>query len=61
MARAARPPSGMAAGALSVLAGFVSPGESAEEAVVREVFEESGIEAHDPRFIASQPGRFRPP
>jgi NAD+ diphosphatase len=42
----------------SVLAGFVSPGESAEEAVVREVREESGIVAYDPRFVASQPWPF---
>ncbi len=42
----------------SVLAGFVSPGESLEEAVVREVREEAGIEAHDPRFVASQPWPF---
>jgi NAD+ diphosphatase len=45
-------------GRLSVLAGFVSPGESAEEAVVREVFEESGIVARDPAFVASQPWPF---
>lgn len=45
-------------GRYSVLAGFVSPGESAEEAVLREVSEESGIEAYDPRFIASQPWPF---
>jgi NAD+ diphosphatase len=43
---------------LSVLAGFVSPGESAEEAVVREVQEESGILARDPVFVASQPWPF---
>ncbi len=42
----------------SVLAGFVAPGESAEEAVVREVREESGIVAFDPRFVASQPWPF---
>jgi NAD+ diphosphatase len=42
----------------SALAGFVSPGESVEEAVVREVFEESGISAHSPRFVASQPWPF---
>jgi NAD+ diphosphatase len=42
----------------SVLAGFVAPGESAEEAVVREVCEESGIVAFDPRFVASQPWPF---
>ena len=45
-------------GRLSVLAGFVSPGESAEEAVVREVEEESGIVARDPVFVASQPWPF---
>jgi NAD+ diphosphatase len=45
-------------GRLSVLAGFVSPGESAEEAVVREVREESGIIARDPVFVASQPWPF---
>ncbi len=45
-------------GRVSVLAGFVSPGESAEEAVVREVEEESGIIARDPVFVASQPWPF---
>jgi NAD+ diphosphatase len=42
----------------SVLAGFVSPGESAEEAVIREVEEESGIVARDPSFVTSQPWPF---
>jgi NAD+ diphosphatase len=42
----------------SVLAGFVSPGESLEEAVVREVREESGIQAYDARFVTSQPWPF---
>jgi NAD+ diphosphatase len=46
------------AGRYSVLAGFVSPGESLEEAVVREVREESGIECYDPHFVASQPWPF---
>jgi NAD+ diphosphatase len=45
-------------GRCSVLAGFVSPGESAEEAVVREVQEESGIVARDPVFVSSQPWPF---
>jgi NAD+ diphosphatase len=45
-------------GRYSVLAGFVSPGESAEEAVRREVHEESGIHANDPTFVASQPWPF---
>lgn len=42
----------------SVLAGFVAPGEAAEEAVVREVAEESGIVARDPKFVSSQPWPF---
>ncbi len=42
----------------SVLAGFVGPGESLEEAVIREVKEESGITVHDPRFVGSQPWPF---
>jgi NAD+ diphosphatase len=45
-------------GRYSVLAGFVSPGESAEEAVVREVYEESGVAAYDPRYVRSQPWPF---
>ena len=42
----------------SILAGFVAPGETPEEAVVREVFEESGIAAHSPRYVTSQPWPF---
>ncbi len=49
---------GWPGGRLSVLAGFVSPGESAEEAVTREVQEECGIVARDPAFVASQPWPF---
>ncbi len=45
-------------GRLSVLAGFVSPGESAEEAVLREVQEESGIIARAPEYVTSQPWPF---
>ncbi len=45
-------------GRLSVLAGFVSPGEAAEEAVVREVQEESGIVCRDPVYVTSQPWPF---
>jgi NAD+ diphosphatase len=42
----------------SVLAGFVSPGETLEEAVVREVREESGVDVRDPVYVASQPWPF---
>jgi NAD+ diphosphatase len=42
----------------SVLAGFVAPGETPEEAVVREVLEESGIEAYGARYVTSQPWPF---
>lgn len=45
-------------GRYSVLAGFVSAGETTEEAVVREVREESGIVARDPKFVTSQPWPF---
>jgi NAD+ diphosphatase len=49
---------GWPVGRYSVLAGFVSTGESAEEAVVREVREESGILARDPAYVSSQPWPF---
>ena len=42
----------------SLLAGFVEPGESLENAVVREVFEESGIRVTDPVYLGSQPWPF---
>ncbi len=42
----------------SALAGFVEPGETIEEAVVREVFEEAGVRVRDVRYIASQPWPF---
>jgi NAD+ diphosphatase len=45
-------------GQYSVLAGFVGPGESVEEAVIREVKEEAGLIIHEPRFVASQPWPF---
>lgn len=38
----------------SILAGFVEPGESLESAVVREMFEESGLKVVEPRYLASQ-------
>jgi len=42
----------------SALAGYVEPGESLEEAVVREVAEESGVQVGPPRYVASQPWPF---
>lgn len=46
------------AGNYSALAGFVEPGETIEEAVVREVFEEAGVRVRDTTYIASQPWPF---
>ncbi len=42
----------------STLAGFVEPGESLEEAVAREVMEESGIRVGAVRYHSSQPWPF---
>jgi NAD+ diphosphatase len=42
-------------GIYSTIAGFVEPGESVEEAVRREVREETGVEVEDVRYFASQP------
>lgn len=45
-------------GMYSTLAGFVEPGETLEEAVAREVWEESGIRVRDVRYHSSQPWPF---
>jgi NAD+ diphosphatase len=45
-------------GRFSTLAGFVEPGESVEQAVVREVFEEVGIAIGETEYVASQPWPF---
>ncbi len=54
MARSRR----FAPGVFSVLAGFVEPGESLEETVVREVKEEVGISVKDIQYFGSQPWPF---
>jgi NAD+ diphosphatase len=45
-------------GMYSTLAGFLEPGESLEETVAREVFEESGIRVGEVRYHSSQPWPF---
>jgi NAD+ diphosphatase len=49
---------GWPAAQYSILAGFVSPGESLEEAVAREVLEEAGIEVRESLYVTSQPWPF---
>jgi NAD+ diphosphatase len=46
------------AGRYSLLAGFVEPGESLEDAVRREVWEESGVRVEEPEYLGSQPWPF---
>ena len=45
-------------GRWSVLAGFLEPGESLEQAVAREVMEEAGVRIREARYAASQPWPF---
>ncbi len=45
-------------GNYSALAGFVEPGETIEEAVARETFEEAGVRVRDVSYIMSQPWPF---
>jgi NAD+ diphosphatase len=45
-------------GRYSVIAGFVEPGETLEDAVVREVREEVGLAIKDIRYFGSQPWPF---
>ncbi len=45
-------------GRYSALAGFLEPGESIEEAVAREIWEEAGLRVGDVRYLASQPWPF---
>jgi NAD+ diphosphatase len=45
-------------GVFSTLAGFVEPGESLENAVAREVFEETGVKTSSADYHSSQPWPF---
>ncbi|MNG21192.1 NADH pyrophosphatase [compost metagenome] len=45
---------GFPPGLYSTLAGFVEPGESMEECVIREIREEVGIEVSNIKYMASQ-------
>ena len=45
-------------GRYSVLAGYVEPGETLEDAVRREIREESRVEVRDVTYVASQPWPF---
>ena len=45
-------------GMFSALAGFLEPGETIEEGVRREIFEEAGIQVGKVRYHASQPWAF---
>ena len=45
-------------GRYSILAGFVEPGETLEETVKREIFEESGVTVKNIRYFGNQPWPF---
>lgn len=47
-----------AEGLYSVIAGFIEPGETAEQALIREIYEETGITVEQLEYISSQPWPF---
>lgn len=49
---------GFTPGVYSTIAGFVEPGESLEDTVHREIWEEVGVEVRDVRYFGSQPWPF---
>lgn len=42
----------------SLLAGFVEPGETLENAVIREIYEEAHVDVVNPQYLGSQPWPF---